>query len=84
MIERVEIGDDPEIFIQSPTLDILFARGDAIDTEIVITDEGIIVVQTSDDAEHVEGLHVHAAEVSDMADSGMQAVHRMMLQRASN
>lgn len=84
MIERVEIGDDPEIFIQSSTLDILFARGDAIDTEIVITDEGITVVQTSDDAELVEGLHVHAAEVSDMADSGMQAVHRMMMQRASN
>ena len=84
MIGRVETGDDPQIFIQSPTLDIFFARGEAIETEISLTEAGIVVVQTSDDPELVEALHVHAAEVSDMADRGMQAVHEMMMRRAAN
>lgn len=84
MIQRVELDDDPQIFIQSPTLDIFFERGAAIKTEIDVTDEGIVVVQTSDDPEMVEALHTHAAEVSAMADRGMVAVHEMMMQRAAN
>lgn len=84
MIGRVEAGDDPQIFIQSPTLDIFFVRGDGIETEIDITDAGIVVVQTSADPELVAALHLHAAEVSDMAARGMDAVHDMMMQRAGN
>ena len=49
MIGRVEAGDDPKILIQSPTLDIFFARGDDIRSEVEITAEVIVVVQTSDD-----------------------------------
>lgn len=81
MIGRVENADDPQIMIQSPTLDIFFLRGDAIVTEIEVTDEGIVVTQTSDDPEMVTALQVHAAEVSDMADRGMQAVHEAMMRR---
>lgn len=81
MIDRMERGDDPQIMIQSPTLDVFFVRGDAIHTEIDFTDEGIVVIQTSDDPQIVEALHMHAAEVSAMADRGMQAVHEMMMQR---
>lgn len=81
MIGRVEQGDDPQIMIQSPTLDIFFLRGDAIATEIEVTDEGIVVVQTSDDPEVVTALQVHAAEVSDMAARGMEAVHEAMMRR---
>lgn len=84
MIGRVEEGRDPQIFIQSPTLDIFFERGEGIETEIEVTDEGIVVTQTSDDPELVTGLQVHAGEVSAMAERGMQAVHEMMMQRASN
>lgn len=84
MIARVEDGDDPQIMIQSPTLDVLFMRGHAIETEIEVTDVGIVVVQTSQDPELVEALQIHAAEVSDMADRGMQAVHEMMMKRAGN
>lgn len=79
MIGRVEEGDDPQIFIQSPTLDIIFARGEKIESTIEITPEGIVVVQTSTDPDVVEALQVHAGEVSDMADRGMQAVHEMMM-----
>jgi hypothetical protein len=81
MIDRVEEGRDPQIFIQSPTLDIFFLRGDRIDTQIDVTDEGIVVVQTSDDPELVEALQVHAAEVTDMANRGMEAVHDAMMRR---
>jgi hypothetical protein len=81
MIDRVEEGRDPQIFIQSPTLDIFFLRGDRIDTQIDVTDEGIVVIQTSDDPELVEALQVHAAEVTDMADRGMEAVHDAMMRR---
>lgn len=84
MIGRVESADDPQIFIQSPTLDIFFERGDRIETEIEVTDDGIVVVQTSDDPELVAAMHTHAAEVSAMADRGMQAVHEMMMTRAAN
>lgn len=84
MIGRVERDDDPEIVIQSPTLDIFFARGGAIVSEIDVTDQGIVVVQTSDDPEVVAALYLHAAEVSEMAERGMQAVHEMMMTRAGN
>jgi len=80
MIGRVEARDDPKIGIQSPTLDIFFARGDEIKTEIDLTDDGIVVTQTSTDPDLVAALQKHAAEVSDMADRGMQAVHEMMMQ----
>ncbi len=79
MIARVEAGDDPKVFIQSPTLDIFFARPEAIDTQIEVTDAGITVTQTSDDPQMVAALHTHAAEVSDMAARGMQAVHERMM-----
>jgi len=83
MIQRVEEGRDPQVFIQSPTLDILFARRDTITTEIETTDEGVWVTQTSTDPEVVAALQTHAGEVSDMAARGMQAVHEMMMRRAA-
>lgn len=84
MIERVEAGDDPKIFIQSPTLDIFFERRDALTSQIEITEEGVVVTQTSDDPELVAALHIHAAEVTAMAQQGMHAVHQMMMERAGH
>ena len=84
MIGRVETGRDPKVFIQSPTLDILFKRRDQIATEIEVTDKGIVVVQTSKDPEVVTALQTHAGEVSEMVDRGMEAVHEAMIKRARN
>ena len=84
MVDRVERGDNPKIFIQSPTLDILFANGADMHSQINVADEGIVVVRTSTDPEVVAALHIHAAEVSEMVDHGMQAVHEAMAQRAGN
>jgi len=84
MIERVSNKDNPQIFIQSPTLDIFFERGDEITSDIEITDAGIVVTRTAEDRELIAALHTHAGEVSAMAERGMQAVHEMMMQRAGN
>lgn len=81
MIDRVEQKNDPEILIQSPTLDLFFLRGDQISSSIDVIDEGIVVIQTSVDPEMVIALQKHAAEVTAMADRGMEAVHEMMMQR---
>lgn len=82
MLQRVEEGRDPKVRIQSPTLDILFERRERIKTDIKMTDDGILVIQTSNDLEVVQALQTHAAEVSDMVDRGMEAVHEAMMKRA--
>ena len=81
MIDRVDLKDDPQIAIQSPTLDIFFLRGDEIQSNIDIRDDEIIVIQTSEDPELVAALHTHAAEVTAMVDRGMAAVHEMMMEK---
>lgn len=81
MINRVEQGDDPKIIIQSPTLSTFFEFADDIESFIDLTDDGIVVVQTSDNLELVAAMHKHAAEVSELADRGMEAVHEQMMQR---
>lgn len=79
MINRVENLDDPQIPIQSPTLAILFEKGDQLSNEIIPTDTGVTVIQTSTDPEIVAALQKHAGEVSDLAERGMQAVHEQMM-----
>lgn len=78
MIDRVGQMDDPQILIQSPTLDIFFLHGNEILSDISVEDEGLVVVQTSDNPEIIEALQKHAAEVTAMTERGMQAVHEMM------
>jgi hypothetical protein len=78
MIDRVGQLDDPKILIQSLTLDIFFVRGKDIVSDVSVEDEGLVVIQTSDNPEVVAALQEHAAEVTAMADRGMQAVHEMM------
>ena len=79
MVARLEEKRDPKIIIQSPTLDKLFAESDAIQTNITMTELGIVVTQTSANPIVVKALQTHAAEVSDMARRGMEAVHERML-----
>jgi hypothetical protein len=81
MIGRVDEGRDPQVPIQSPTLDILFANRALIDTVMEATDHGIRVIQTSDDPETVAALQTHAAEVTAMVERGMMAVHEAEMAR---
>lgn len=81
MIGRVENNDDPQVFIQSPTLDIFFDQHESITTEVELTEDGIVVTQTSTDPELVAAMHLHAAEVTDMVERGMAAVHERMMRQ---
>lgn len=80
MVTRLEEGRNPKVIIQSPTLDLLFDKYDEIETTIEMTDLGVEVIQASANREVVALLQQHAAEVSDMAARGMQAVHERMMQ----
>ena len=79
MVARLETGRNPEVMIQSPTLDALFEVYDQIDTTTVATPTGVKVTQTSANPEVVVLLLKHAGEVSDMSARGMQAVHERMM-----
>jgi hypothetical protein len=46
-----------------------------------LANAGVVVMQTSDDPEVAAALHLHAAEVSDLANRGMEAVHKAMMRR---
>jgi hypothetical protein len=81
MINRVEVGDNPQIPIQSAMLTPIFDGGQTITTEINATETGVEVIQTSTDPVVVEALQKHATEVSDLAARGMQAVHEQMMAR---
>ena len=81
MVLRVDEKRDPEIPIQSLTLDVLFETSELITTELDHTPTGIALVQTSDDPEVVAALQTHAAEVSDLAARGMQSAHEAMMAR---
>lgn len=83
MLNRIEEGRDPQIFIQSQTLDILFERNATMINEIEVSDDGIWVTQISDDTEVVAALQTHADEVTDMVERGMMAVHEKMMQRSN-
>lgn len=78
MVTRLAEGRNPEVIIQSPTLDALFDFHDEIETEVERTNDGVKVVQTSENPEVVLLLQAHAAEVSDMSLRGMDAIHDRM------
>lgn len=60
----------------SPTLPVLFDKKDKIRTKVETTGKGVVVIQTSDDAEVVTALQAHALEVSELARDGMVAMMR--------
>jgi hypothetical protein len=62
----------------SPTLPVLFEKKDRIKTLVETTDKGVIVTQTSTDADVVAALQAHAAEVSELVRGGMAAFRRNM------
>jgi len=79
MVTRFEQGKNPEVIIQSPTLTELFKYYEKVNTEIELVDNGIKVIQTSNDPKVVQLLQKHAAEINDMVERGMQSVHERMM-----
>jgi hypothetical protein len=82
MGRRVAAGDDPGLLIESPALHAIFRDKDKIRTTVEPTEKGVVVVQTSDDASTVAELQKHAAEVTDLVQGGMTAVHTAMMRNA--
>jgi hypothetical protein len=72
------LGEGRVFNLFSPTLPVLFEKKDRIRSKVETTGKGVIVVQTSDDAEVVAALQAHALEVSELARDGMAAMMRGM------
>jgi hypothetical protein len=79
MGKRVVEGRDPGLPIETPALHAIFRDKDKIKSAYEVTEKGVVVVQTSDDAGAVKALQTHAAEVSDLARRGMTAAHEAMM-----
>jgi hypothetical protein len=82
MGRRVAAGDDPGLPIESPALHAIFRDKDKIRTTVETTEKGVVVAQTSDDANTVANLQKHAAEVTDLVQGGANAVHTAMMRNA--
>lgn len=82
MGRRVAAGDDPGLPIESPALHAIFRDKDKIRTTVETMEKGVAVVQTSNEASTVAELQKHAAEVTDLVQGGMTAVHTAMVRSA--
>ncbi len=75
------LKDGLEFNISSKTLPVLFAYADKITSKVEMTTKGAAVTRTSTDARVVAALYGHAKEVTELADEGMVAMRRGMMQR---
>ena len=79
MDQRVRAGSGPGLPNESPALRTIFRNKDKIQTTSDTTAKGVLVVQTSSDPATVGALQQHAADVSDLVQRGMAAMHDGML-----
>ncbi|HLG55359.1 MAG TPA: hypothetical protein VI485_08500 [Vicinamibacterales bacterium] len=77
--KQVDTGIDPGLPIESPALRAIYAHYDKIVTTVEATEKGVVVVQTSTDAQVVAALQQHAAEVTEFIKDGMAAMHKAMM-----
>lgn len=82
MVTRLQEGRNPEIIIQSPTLDALFGVYDEFNTVVEMTELGVKIIQTPSNPKVVRLLQTHPAEVNDMANRVMEAVHERMADKS--
>jgi hypothetical protein len=75
------LKDGREFNISSKTLPVLFENTDKIISKVEMTAKGAAVTRTSADTKVVAALHGHAKEVTELADEGMVAMRRAMMQR---
>ena len=79
--EFVTKGVDPNLPMSSPALHGVLRNGRRINRQTEVTVKGVIVIETSDDPETVAQLQAHAAEVTDLVNRGMAAMHEAMMKR---
>lgn len=81
MTRRARAGEDPGLPIESAALRAIYRGKDRIRTVTEMTAKGVVVVQTSTDSALVVALQEHAAEVSDLVQRGMIAMHEQMMKK---
>jgi len=77
--ELVRMGRDPNMRMESPALHGVLRSGANINRIVRETAKGVVVTETSTDAPTVALLRQHAAEVTDLVDRGMTAMHESMM-----
>jgi hypothetical protein len=82
MRQRVDTGNDPGLPMESDALRAIFRDYDKIETKVEATESGVVVVQTSTDAETVAALQRHASEVTEFANAGMAAMRTAMMENS--
>jgi hypothetical protein len=75
------LADGREFNLFSTTLPVLFDNRAKIESKVEMTGKGAIVTRTSSDPAIVAALQGHAAEVTELVDDGMAAMHRGMMSR---
>lgn len=83
MDQRIRTSNDPGMPMESPSVRAIFRGHDRIRTTVDTTATGVVVVQTSADTALVTALQQHAAEVTDLVDRGMAAMHDAMMKPAA-
>ena len=79
---QVESGIDPGLPMETDALHAIFEHHDTIRTTVETTATGVVVTQTSSDANAVAALQQHASEVTGLVRDGMAAMHAAMMKNA--
>ncbi len=77
--EFVTKGVDPNLPMSSPALHGVLRNGAKITRQTELTAKGVLVTETSTDSATVALLQAHAAEVTDLVNRGMAAMHEKMM-----
>ncbi len=72
-------GVDPSLPMSTPALHGVLRNGKKIDRRTEVTAKGVIVTETSSDSATVALMQAHAAEVTDLVNRGMAAMHEGMM-----
>lgn len=74
-------GQDLNVPPASPPLRQLLQRGTLITRTVEHTTRGVVVTETAGDSLTISLLQAHAAEVTELVQRGMAAMHEQMMQR---
>jgi hypothetical protein len=68
-----------EVTCMSPSLSVLFANSSAYSRQLVLTEKGVAVTETSSDPYLTKAIRDHAQEVTGFVEDGMTAMMQSMI-----
>lgn len=81
--EFVRTSHDPNMPMETPALRGVLRNGAKVTRTVEQTATGVVVVETSTDTATVALLQRHAAEVTDLVNRGMTAMHEAMMKNGA-